>query len=243
MTWLGKILVFVALAISLLLLAWAAGLYTNRIDWTLTKGTAEKPDGEGLKRQERFKQLTGALQVAEARLRAARPVVVRLENFRPKNLEHYAKVLAAARGNQGNKEAQVQAVVFQNGQPVLEPPNVGVPKMEPAKDRTGGPLLTMAHYEEALAQVAQAIDKEQKRYQKAIAEDKELTEQIVGEKGLRQQVWDETAKGASVSAEVNDLKGRRVNTLMDTEILHQRRDQMRARIAELKKTRPVADRP
>ncbi len=45
MTLLGKILVFINVAASFLMLAWAAALYTNRIDWSNNPAKGDQPAG------------------------------------------------------------------------------------------------------------------------------------------------------------------------------------------------------
>jgi hypothetical protein len=171
--------------------------------------------------------------------------LVKLEVQWPLNhLGYTALHDASQHGDGGNKETQVKEVVYKDGQPVLTPPAIGMPQpMKPATDRAGGRLFTYAYYKDALAAVAQAIEAEQKRYDKAIALDAELTAQISGEKGLRPQLWEERAKEATVDAELNDLKALRVNTLIELELLQQRRDQLAARVGELKKTPTAAARP
>src|SRR5437588_3739135 len=66
MTMFGKILVLVNVAFSVAMAAWALGIYTQRIDYSTPKATAERQAGEIAQRQEQIKQLQALLRGADA---------------------------------------------------------------------------------------------------------------------------------------------------------------------------------
>src|SRR3954470_5012627 len=65
MTKLGKVLVFVNLAVSMAMAVWALGIYTQRIEYS-AKATADQPAGLVVQRQEAIKQKQALLHGAEA---------------------------------------------------------------------------------------------------------------------------------------------------------------------------------
>ena len=78
------------------------------------------------------------------------------------------------------------------------------------------------------------------RYQDLIAQESELTKQVIGPKGLRQRIMDEQVKKGRVEEELKDVAGRqKLNALVETELLLARRDQLERRIEELKKAREM----
>src|SRR5262245_33562102 len=76
MTLFGKILVFVNLALSFVMLAWALGVYTGSTDWATPKATPEKAQGELFKLRDRIAPqgafgLWDTVKQAEARWKTA----------------------------------------------------------------------------------------------------------------------------------------------------------------------------
>jgi hypothetical protein len=257
MTLLGKILVFVTVGLSFLMLGWAIALYTNRIDWTASQAKEGKPAGALLAKQDRVKAAWNVLAgAAEPRWREARngnngndgrprrDGLLAWEQRRLNDRPWYEAELKALRlGPDGNKEAAVRAVKSKDGQPIPDAKNVNRPEMEPALRRKAKPedpderLVCNQYYLDKLAEVTQLIEAEQVRYQKLVKEDTDLTEKVIGAKGLRQRIVDEQVKNARVDEELKDLAGRRTNSLVDTELLLARRRQLEQRIEELKKAR------
>src|SRR5262245_17964698 len=89
----AKTLVFVNLGLSLMLAAWAFGIYTNRVDWAYDKAKAGpgREPSELTKRQDRLKQLNDARAFAELRMKDAFSKLVALETQRRKNEAAYAQ--------------------------------------------------------------------------------------------------------------------------------------------------------
>jgi hypothetical protein len=250
-TLLGKILVLVNLVGAIVLLAWALGLYTNRVDWSKSPEKGDKPKGELLKREERIKQLAGALGTAEARYRSARTRLLSLEAQRPLNDKWYREQLAAVEFGAGGKtDVPVLAPALKDGRPIPDPKNFGLPTMQPVYERASPPppgkpqpLLTTAWYTERLGVVHKETLGHQDRHQKAVEAASAATADIIGPKGLRQRIADEDGKLASVEAELKGLQPGLYNGIVATENLLVRQQQLEARLAELKKALAAAERP
>lgn len=228
-TTLGKVLVCATFVFSVLILGWALMFYVNRIDWTAK--------GELKKRQDRVKELDGALAIAQARYQSARGMLLARERQRPLDAAWYDNQLKAVQfGAQGNREAPVMAVGAKDGvRPVPDPANMNRPAMIKATSRQGRDLMCMTWYTDRLAQTRKTLESEHKALQEAVAEDTRLTQELVGDKGVRQRIFDEKAKKGSIEAELEGLKAPQFNSLVEMELLAQRREQLERRVEELKK--------
>jgi hypothetical protein len=229
-TTLGKVLVCATFVFSVLILGWALMFYVNRIDWTAK--------GELKKRQDRVKELDGALGIAQARYQSARQLLLARERQRPLDNAWYANQLKAVEfGAQGNREAPVLAVRAsdQGVRPVPDPANMNRPVMVKATTRQGRDLLCITWYNDRLAQTRKTLESEHKALQETVAEDTRLTQELVGDKGLRQRIFDEKSKKGAVEAELEGLKAPQFNSLVEMELLAQRREQLERRVEELKK--------
>jgi hypothetical protein len=253
MTWFGKILVLVNLALSLMMAAWALALFTSRIDWSNQKGKVGKPDGELLGRQALTKELWAVIPQAEVRWRTARSNLLALEegkapdykDGRIANRAWYEAELqylrtGAVTGPDGKliKRPVMLAVAFDmNRMPVPDPANFGRPKMVPATDRAGKPLNSLVYYNDEEKNLFVAIETEQKRLEEAVKKDTLLTEKLLGPKGLQARLIDERVRHEDVMAEHGLVKPQLINTYVDSELLLQRRRQLEQRLEQLKKTR------
>lgn len=256
MTLLGKVLVFVNLLLSLLMLSWAAAVVTNRIDWSSSPAKEGKPAGVLKGREDRVKAAWVALANAEVRWRDARngndgkdgrerrDGLPAWEQRRLADRGWYADELKAAKtGPGGNVKAPINWVKIKDGQPLLDPKNLNRPQMEPAQRRKEKPeepvrqLFSNQYYLDELARLTDEIIGEQDRFQKLVKDETELTEKAIGPKGLRQRIADELVKSGRVDDELKDLDGRKTNSLVDTELLLARQEQLERRVEELKKAR------
>ncbi len=237
MTWLGKILVFANFAFGVVLLGWAAMIYANRVDFT--------SKGELGKRDARIKELYASLTTTEARYKGARAVLLDRERQRPEHMVWYDRQLKDVRfGPGGNKAAPVLTVASKDGlRPIDDPRNAGRPLLAAATDRLNQPLFSLAFYADDLAATRKQIELEQTRLTKAVDDDAKLTQELIGDKGVRQRLFNEQAKKASVETELKSLDAPRVNTLVEEDLLEQRGDQLRRRVEELNKSRATGARP
>ncbi len=258
MTRLGKILVFVTVLLSFVMLGWAVGLYTNRIDFTAAKAKGDKPDGVLLAKQERIKSANASLLLAGDRWRSAlrgvpdspnagaRDGVVGLEKRIAEDRKWYADQLAEAKqgpGGQAGKQ-QINWVKFGPDGLAVAVTSLNRPAMEPAvrrksdkPDETGRPLYCYQYYVAELARLTQAIDAQQVAYQEAVKQAADLTQLAIGPKGLRQRITDEQVKNGRVKEEMRDVLGRDTNAIVETEILASRQAQLEKRVEELEKAR------
>jgi len=225
----GKVLVFVNLVLAIGVAGWSFGLYTGSIDWS-----NKPPRGELTKRQATVKELWNTLASAEGRQRASLRTLQTLEALGPVNQAFYKAEMDHLQSG-ANAASPARTVVYQNGRMVIPNPN-GPPQTVPAKDKNGQPLLSVTHYETELKNTRDATAEAIKRYQDLVKEDTRLLELIVGEKGLRQQLFnEEQVKQARIKQEIEDLKPVYVNVLVESQLLDKRRKELEKRLEELKK--------
>jgi hypothetical protein len=253
MTLLAKILVFVALALSFMMLAWAAGLYTNRIDWSNRKATTDQPAGQLAERETRVKDGTAAVNLANARWHEAlygndgkdkRPVTIGLlawEQRRQTDRDFYTAVLKAADSGpdgKGGKEV-IKRVATKDGRPLTDagglPQLVDAERRKTGEEAKGEPLYCYDWYVKDLDRLTAEIVKAGAEQQKLAKQEEALTDQIIGPKGVRQRIVDEQVKLARAEEEFKDVESRQTNSRVDTERLLLRRDQLERRIKELQK--------
>jgi hypothetical protein len=259
MTLLGKILVFVTVALSFMMLAWALGIYLGRIDWSNNKASTERPAGVLVARQQRITDANDVLIQNSARWRQAlrgndgkdgRPVrdgLLAWEKRRVDDRQWYAEQLKLAKhtdnGADGKPVAIKRITLNKEGQTIPDPANAGRPTMAPAERRKdeqgqgGGQLYCYDWYVAELDRLTKALEAAQLEYQKAVKMDTELTEEAIGTKdkpkGLRQRLIDEQEKYRLVLEELKDVGDRQTNSRVDAELLLAREEQLKRRVAEL----------
>ncbi len=254
MTLLGKLLVFVNLVLSFLMLSWAAMLFTNRVDFSNKKATADQAAGQLAERETKVKDGVNAVNLANARWRESlygndgkdkRPVHVGLLTWEKRRLDagvFYAAVLKAADVGPDGKGEQVviKRVATKDGRILPDPQNPAMPLLEEAQRRKtegearGAPLYCIQWYVKELDRLTAEVEKAQKEQQNLAKEEGALTDQIVGPKGVRQRIVDEQIKLDRVTEEAKDVESRQTNSLVETELLVVRRRQLERRIDELK---------
>jgi hypothetical protein len=239
MTLFGKILVVLNLLLGVLLLSWALGVYTQRIDWHSKGGGPDKPMGEIAKRKERVEQLWRALQGAEARWQPAWATAWVPQQQRAKLDQWYKTQLATLDAGQ----APVKWPVYKDGRLVIvtdKAESLFVPLLEEGKDRAGQPLRSLEVYKQEIEATQKGIQVELEKLLKAQKEDAELTLKLGGDlesggkiKGMRHRLHEEKVKQERVEAEVKILSPLLVNSEVEGELLQKRHDQLLRRIAEL----------
>lgn len=242
MTSLGKWLVLVNLALSLMMATWAQGVYSNRIDWTNQKGKDGAPDGELVRRVARVKELGEAFAPAGAAWNGGRAINATLDAQRAKSRQWYADELAFLR-TKANKDAAAQVVVLDKGQPkLIDPPGDKgeTVALVPGKDRFNQPLLSLSAYNLAEEALLGAIEQKSKDLAKAIQQDTDLTNQLAGDpekgiKGLQQRILDERAKLLAALQEQAFVRPLLINAVVNSELVYKRQKALEARIKELEK--------
>jgi hypothetical protein len=257
MTLFGKTLVFVNLALSFVMLAWAVGVYTESVDWATPKADKDKAQGELFKLRDRIAPQGGfglwdAVKQAEARWKTSNANLAAIEmprdskqkgdTLRAENQRWYAEQLKDL--DSADKDKPVKEVVRREkeGDVVLDDKHPGRPLMQESRDKLGKPLLGMAYYNKEMGDTTTQIKEAIGDLNKFVAEDAELTAKIGGPKGLRVRLADEEEKRLRVLSEQDYLKPLLVNSQVEGELLQKRHRQLEARKAELTQSAGVAAR-
>jgi hypothetical protein len=239
MTFLGKILVFVNLVLSLCFAIWAFALYTNRIDWTTTKGT-DRP-GEYARRDTEMQGLKAALTRGEAGVDVANRSVQAEEERIPKYVAWYKDQLDKLRAGKD----PVQALVMSGGVVALDAE--GYPKLGPvlsaSKQPIGG-LASLAVLNQEYAAKHQAYIDTTHELDKVLDAERLLTEQIGNgkDKGLRAQLAAVELAGKNSVDEQEFIKPLLYNREVEGQLLVKRGQALQARLKELESV-SVATKP
>jgi hypothetical protein len=240
----GKILVYVNLVLALGMGVWAFGLYTGRIDWSNKPAKGSEPAGELTKRLTRLKDVDTALTTAQTRERAAAENLRQLEQRRPRDLNFFGQEFAHVETGI-NAQKPLRIVEFKSGEMVLTPD--GLPNMvvAPYKDKQGQPIQqSLNMLDNQLKQVQTDLLASIAEYQKLVEQDVQLTDRIIGPKGLRPLLYEEEeVKQARIKREIEDLKPLYINVLVETQLLDKRQKALQARIEELTKAAGRTARP
>jgi hypothetical protein len=259
MTLLGKALVFLNLAFALLLAGWAFNLYANGIDWTDHKEN-NVPVGEFAIHEAKLDELWKAippaqanwledgdkLQEAEARLAADRvwyDKEMRHVFVGPTNDNPVGQVVVADKDDPKTGVKKGQILLDGKARAGLGKDDKGYPLLAPLRDRAGNPLKSLEEYNDEDRKVLVAIEEVMQKHEKQIAEANRLTDKIIGDKdkgirGLQQRIEDEKDKAAVLVDERKKLiRPQLVNTIVESELILKRKDQLEKRIEELKKSK------
>jgi len=119
----------------------------------------------------------------------------------------------------------------------IVPTPEGLPRMVPFTTGKGEQLKGgLDFFTQQFQQTQAALIKSIEEYQKLVAEDVKLTEQIIGDKGLQQLLFNEQdIKQARVKQEIEDLKPVYINVLVETQLLTKRQKALQARLDEVRK--------
>jgi hypothetical protein len=99
----------------------------------------------------------------------------------------------------------------------------------------------LAAYNDEDDKVLRSLEAVMKKHEAQIVKANELTDKIIGDKdkgvrGLQQRIEDEKAKDAALRDEQKQLiRPQLVNTLVESELILKRKNQLERRIEELKK--------
>jgi hypothetical protein len=242
MTAFGKLLVFCNLTLSLFLMTWALGVWTNRIDFSNAKATAEQSAGEFAKRDEVLKTLGDGLDPAQRNWRDARGKIADQEARQVADWEFYRAELDHNR-TRADKKNPCRTVAYadkdndklgvRKGQ--IDLAETGLPKMVNVEVPAGNGLPCLATLDAEVAKNVEAIALEQDKFIKQTNEATALTQKLVGDKGLQQRLLDEKQKRENVLAEQKLVGPQRINAYVEYELIGKRNQQLLLRIAELDK--------
>jgi hypothetical protein len=243
MTVFGKILVFVNLALSVLLMFWALAVWTNRIDFSDTKPTADQVAGELFKRKEVVKTLWDGVPSAQVAWRGSRDAIARKEAQQAADWDFYHAEIAHNLGK-ANAAAPCREVRFA---PADNPelgvrkglvdvnPKTNLPLMEDVKDRNGQGLQSLAYYRAEVEKTLATLTDVQKRYKDQVNEAVALTDKLIGPKGLQQRLLDEKQKREDIVAEEKLVTPLLINTVVESALIVKRHNQLELRKKELQK--------
>jgi hypothetical protein len=243
MTVFGKVLVFLNVALSFMLMSWAFAVYTNRIDFSDAKPTGEQAAGEHAKRAAVIEKLWEGIRPAQVNWTSAHAAVARQEAHLAADWEWYHAEMDhnAAKAKQGAPARRIvwaakddEQTGVRQGQPAIDP-KTQRPMMVPVKDKAGNDMQSLAAHhldlEKTLLQIERVHEIHEKQIKDAIAE----TEKLIGPKGLHQRLLDEKQKREDVLAEEKLVRPMLVNTAVEKELIEKRNKQLVHRIDELKR--------
>ncbi len=260
----GKILVFVNLMFSLMLMIWAMNGYVHRIDWTDNpakpkEGGGMTPEGELVKRSKNVKAAWLPMPESERDWRLARNNLETLEKQRRVTRQWYEAQLALLEKDPNPKEPKgLSKIDLVNGRPVLAPPpnpddNVLRLKMIPAEERTvtrkimnlPHPLTARNVYDDEEKELFDGDEAKMKdgllpartRHRKEVENNVETITRMLGPKGLHTRLMEERAKREALVAEYEQVMPLQVNTAASSEFAVQREKELQARVAELEERR------
>lgn len=236
MTTLGKVLVFVNLVLSGVLLAWAVNLYTHRIDFTDKAASGDKPAGALVAPKGRAENdlLKNSLPAALAAWNKSRAELLPLEARRTSDRVFYETVMNHLTTGATTTKPVPTLKFDQAGRVVLD--KNGYPDVATAAlDRKGNPLASFAYYAAEDAKTFAALDKALQDYKAAIEQDSQLTDRMLGPQGLQQQMVDERNKRNDVIKEEEAVRPLLLNAAAEVESLGDRQRRLEARVGELQK--------
>jgi len=226
MTRLGKIGLFLNVALACVFAVWGFGLYSNRINWK------EQSDA----RAKELKSLSDArnkvfeqLEPLPALVQAEEERLPKLQAWEEKQLQDLLT---------GPESLKPKQLAYKDGKVVLDP-KTGFPELEDITNSANQPVPGVASLEvlnkrqaQLHAQIKQVISDTTA----LVEQEKKLTVQInggPGEKGLRATLEEERAKERKSLDRQEYLKPLLYNRLPELEILNRRRQGLEGRLKEL----------
>jgi hypothetical protein len=244
MAFIGKLLVVVHSALALGVLAWAIGVYTQRIDWNTPPTQAGKdapPPGLFDRQKEQAAKYSAAVDRAYTRWSGNLFQVQTLEAERFPRRAFYKNDLEVIRTGKLNGKSVTnpvrELVMAPNGYIDIRP---NAPR-NPVEVRPGIPADSIANYITKMDQIRQDIAASQVKNAKAIEERDKLNDDIIGhmqptlKKGLRTLLLEQIGFRERAEREEMYVDGFFTNREAEFGLLKKRRDAMNDRIEELKK--------
>jgi hypothetical protein len=247
MTFLGKLFVMVNVGISFLMAFVAFGLFATGLDYdSESKAKPGQPPARITALANEITGVVSTIPAVENGWREARNDLLRREEQRREDHVWYDKEMAFAR-TKATAADPVKTVRLDKHLPVLDKANK--PTMDPAVDRAGQPLQSLAIYTKQLEDARKDNAAVLTRLQEEIAKDIEWTNQLTGTKdekkpaavpanvwriGYRQLLVDEHLKREGIEDEISSVRPLFVNITVESELIRKRYESMQQRIAELK---------
>ncbi|CAN5180026.1 hypothetical protein BH10PLA2_BH10PLA2_22170 [soil metagenome] len=227
MSRLGKIGLFLNLALALLFAVWGFGVFINRTDWTLESKT----------RADQLQKLSQARNKVLEQVQLTRPLYVIQESRRPVLDKFYAEQLEALRSGKDTP----RALVYSKG--VLQyDPTTNLPRLGPVVSSGNQPLTGLAS-QDVLAQKYAGIQEQIRTVMKEeaalVEEQKKLSIELYGEgmkRGLRGDLADRLAADQKSLDRHEYLMPLLYNRQAELQILTRRHEGLEARLKELQGT-------
>jgi len=249
MSTLGKVLILLHGALSLTVLGWALGVYTQRVDFNPPAGGKEAAQGLYARQQAQADEYKAGADRALNRWSTNLNQILVLEGERYPRRTFYATHLYLIHTGELGGKAVANPV---QTMPLAPDGYLAVPKVNgqldvansinrpPVEVRTGVPAKSVVQYDREMAKFVEDIQASQKRSTDAIAERDKLNREIVGitqptlVKGLRTLINEQ--KLISDQAEAEDRYASVFVTNRESEfgLFKKRRDAMLGRLEELK---------
>ncbi len=220
LTRVGRILIFVNLALGLAFCFWAYGLYANPRDM----------QAEAKIRTERMNELRKVEPAATASWRKAVADLVRVETRRPQLQAQYAQILQSL--ETGKPNLPIRAVAYVKGQMQIDPQS-GLPFFAPVTAADGKPILGLDNLQRLRENYKTVQSKRAEVRQKAddqAKQEDQLTAQI---KNLRLDLAREQLAEQKSVDEQEHLKPLLYNRQAEALLLGERKQAMETRLKEL----------
>jgi hypothetical protein len=243
---LGKGLVLVALAISVLFLAWAVAIYTQAIDWGWKDPRVELKERVPSEIDKRLAALTEAMRFkarADAGVKSAEASLADAEKDYPRNVLLYRDKLHELQNGEG--KIKVVEIKYKDGVPVRSDKRATAPpEFDPV---VPGADKSVAGYFGDLKKVHDEIDKTAKEIKDLTEKQEVLTVNLNGHKdpkgnvdkvGMYKLLEDEKRRQEQVKEETEYLQPLWVRELVDAQLLLARQGRLDQRIQELKRPAP-----
>lgn len=247
MTFIGKAFVMVNLAISVMMMAVATGLFMTGIDRTEKAAKPGEPAGLTAQRKTELKELQSMIPPVENGWRQAHTDLLTREGYRVADQKWFQKELEHVRfhakvDDKVNNPART-IELNENAQPVLDVDNPDLemkrrPKRVAAVDRRNNPLSSIAFYTSELKKAQEKNVGVLAKLDKAFQEDIRLTNLLVPPigKGLRDRSVDERLKREGINFEYDAVDRFFVKTRVESAILRDRIGAMDDQIKGLRRT-------
>jgi hypothetical protein len=240
----GKILVVVVFGLSLMMAAIGGAVLYYHVDWSNNPAASDgsAPAGELVQRIVKVKQLQGLVGPAELSWREARSSLLGQEERRQGDQDWYAAELERLKTGDAAKQPLLM-VVYEKGETVPDPNNLGRPKMEPALDVYKQPLLSLVAYNAQTVAATEETKSVLDKVAASAAEDSKLTALLVGgnTRGLIRRLKDEQDKQDGLASEIKGVKFAEGQVKADSQLLMLRKKALEARVKELEKTTVTSD--
>jgi hypothetical protein len=240
----GKILVVVVFGLSLMMAAIGGAVLYYHVDWSNNPAASDgsAPAGELVQRIVKVKQLQGLVGPAELSWREARSSLLGQEERRQGDQDWYAAELERLKTGDAAKQPLLM-VVYEKGETVPDPNNLGRPKMEPALDVYKQPLLSLVAYNAQTVAATEETKSVLDKVAASAAEDSKLTALLVGgnTRGLIRRLKDEQDKQDGLASEIKGVKVAEGQVKADSQLLMLRKKALEARVKELEKTTVTSD--